>query len=157
VTSIHVLTADYLTSDDVQRARDELFSELDLAITNAVMPLMTTDAWCVRTRIGGYFTILSNLSLWPPAKLRKLSAQEVLQKASKFVEPEHGSTPCSNSRCVCRSSIQQLRQPLLAALRAAFDFAKGMCLDCTKTGGDSAREGTCRIPHPRSERKDVTF
>src|SRR5579862_5007542 len=142
-----VLTANYQTLDDVQRARDELFLELDVAITNAITSLMTTDAWCVRTRIGSYFTILSNLSLWPPAKLRKLSAQEALKKASNFVEPEHGSTPCTNSRCVCRSSVQQLKQPLLGALTVAVNSARGMCLDCTKTGGDSAREGRCRIPH----------
>ncbi|KAI9763059.1 MAG: hypothetical protein M1840_000950 [Geoglossum simile] len=145
-------------ADDVQRARDELFSKLDVAITNVVLPLIGKDAWCVRTRIGGYFTHLSNLSLWPPAKLRKLSAQEVLKKASNFAEPEHGSTPCTNSRCSCRSSIQQLKQPLLNALTEEVDLAKGMCLDCTKTGGESAREGTCRAPpHLKPTRKGHLF
>ncbi|KAI9773241.1 MAG: hypothetical protein M1839_002203 [Geoglossum umbratile] len=143
-------------SDDVQQARGELFSNLDMAIANTVMPLMASHAWCVRTRIGGYFTALSSLSLWPSTALRKLSVPEVLNKASHFTEPDN-STPCTNSRCLCRSSIQQLKQPLLNALGAAVNLAKGMCLDCVKTDGESARDGKKRrsVGHRRSQGGEI--
>jgi hypothetical protein len=76
-----------------------------------------------------------------------MSVQETLRKARAIIEPDKGSVPCANGRCVCRSSVQPLKAALGEALAAEVKAARGMCLDCVKTGGESAKGGSCRIKH----------
>ncbi|KAH0536866.1 hypothetical protein FGG08_006297 [Glutinoglossum americanum] len=132
-------------AEDIQRAREGLYSKLDEAIATGIEPLIEMGGlWCVRTRIGSYFTTLSNHNLWPPSALRKTSVQEALKRARAIIEPERGAMP---------SSVQPIKAALGEALAKTVGGARGMCLDCVKTGGESAREGKCRITHEESKEK----